>query len=237
MREKVRQLPVAAAGSGREEMLPVLVQEGELAVVSVDGQPVVTARALARALGYAHENAVVRLFNRNRESFREVRSQIDSTFGNSELKYDTGVVSIETPGGPQQVRYFTKRGALKICMKSNQPKAVMVQEMLIDLYEAVESRRLIPVEALQEVQRRLDELALEVKRLAAAQETKIVYLPRPFRPKATDKEAVEWLRQLFEAEPSQKTIEAIRKLKTVAEKRGWRVGSQASLYRLAQKVR
>jgi len=76
-----------------------------------------------------------------------------------------------------------------------------------------------------------------VRRLAEAQETKIVYLPRPFRPKATDEEAVEFLRQLFEAEPGQKTIEAIRKLKTVAEKRGWRVGSQASLYRLAQKVR
>jgi len=233
MREKVQQLPVAAGGSGREEMLPVLAQEGELAVVSVDGQPVVTARALARALGYAHENAVVRLFNRNRESFREVRSQIDSGVE----KCDTGEIEIQTPAGVRKVRYFTKRGALKICMKSNQPKAVMVQEMLIDLYEAVESRRLIPVEALQEVQRRLDELVLEVRRLAAAQETKIVYLPRPFRPKATDEEAVEFLRKLFEAEPGQKTIEAIRKLKTVAEKRGWRVGGQASLYRLAQKVR
>jgi prophage antirepressor-like protein len=243
MREKVRQLPVAAGGSGREEMLPVLAQEGDLAVVSVDGQPVVTARALARALGYADERSVHRIYNRNKESFTERDSfkergyQIDSPLGNSELKYDTGVVKLTTPSGEQQVRYFTKRGALKICMKSNQPKAVMVQEMLIDLYEAVESRRLIPVEALQEVQRRLDELALEVRRLAAAQETKIVYLPRPFRPKATDEEAVEFLRQLFEAEPSQKTIEAIRKLKTVAEKRGWRVGSQASLYRLAQKVR
>lgn len=208
----------------------MLAQEGELAVVSVDGQPVVTARALARALGYAHERSIRILFNRNKDSFRERGHQIDAP-------YDTGEVEIQTPGGPQRVRYFTKRGALKICMKSNQPKAIQVQEMLIDLYEAVESRRLVPVEALQEVQRRLDELAMEVRRLAQAQETKIVYLPRPFRPKATDEEAVEFLRQLFEAEPQQKAIEAIRKLRVVAEKRGWRVGSQATLYRLAQKIR
>ncbi len=231
MREKVRQLPVAAGGCGREEVLPVLAQEGELAVVSVDGQPVVTARALARALGYSREDAISRLYKRNEASFTE-----RDTFEIDLRRFNVNL-TVNPQGGDPYVRVFTKRGALKICMKSNQPKAVMVQEMLIDLYEAVESRRLIPVEALQEVQRRLDELAMEVKRLAAAQETKIVYLPRPFRPKATDEEAVEFLRQLFEAEPGQKTIEAIRKLKTVAEKRGWRVGSQASLYRLAQKVR
>ncbi|MGB9903588.1 MAG: BRO family protein [Desulfotomaculales bacterium] len=232
----------------QEEMLPVLAQEGDLAVVSVDGQPVVTARALARALGYVDERSVLRIYNRNKESFRERDHnsyspleergcQNDHPFTHPEAKYDTGVVTIDTLGGPQQVRYFTKRGALKICMKSNQPMAVQVQEMLIDLYEMVESRRLVPVEAIRRFEARLEELAHEVRRLAEAQETKIVYLPRPFRPKATDDEAVEFLRQLFEAEPSQKTIEAIRKLKTVAEKRGWRVGSQASLYRLAQKVR
>lgn len=64
--------------------------------------------------------------------------------------YDTGEIEINTSGGVQQIRYFTKRGALKVCMKSNQPRAIQVQEMLLDLYEAVESRRLIPVEALNE---------------------------------------------------------------------------------------
>ena len=212
------------------ELLPVLAQEGELSVVSMDGQPVVTAWALAKALGYAHERSTRILFNRNKDSFRERGHQIDAP-------YDTGEVEIQTSGGPQMVRYFTKRGALKVCMKSNQPKAVMVQEMLLDLYEAVESRRLVPVEALQEVQRRLDELAMVVRRLAVAQEEKVVYLPRSSRPRSTDNEAVKFMRGLFEARPGLKVSDAIRDLKSEAQKHGWRVGSNATLYRIAGKVR
>lgn len=75
------------------------------------------------------------------------------------------------------------------------PKAVMVQEMLIDLYETVESWRLIPVGALQQVQRRLDELALEVQRLAAVEETKVVYLPRPYRTRRRSSSCGSSLRQ------------------------------------------
>lgn len=63
---------------------------------------------------------------------------------------DTALIRMLTPsaadgrgGGLQDVRVFTKRGALKVCMKSNQPKAVMVQERLIDLYEQVESGQLV----------------------------------------------------------------------------------------------
>jgi len=205
-----------------DEMLPVLAQDGELAVVSVDGQPVVTARALAWALGYAQDRNLRNLYNRNKQSFTE---------------RDAGIVELTTPSGEQSVLYFTKRGALKICMKSNQPKAIMVQEMLIDLYEAVESRRLVPVEALQEFAGRLDKLAMEVRRLAEAQETQIVYLPRPYKPRATDEDAVDFLRKLFEREPGQKVSTAIRKLEKEAAARRWRIGSKASLYRLAQRVR
>ncbi|WP_027363995.1 BRO family protein [Desulfotruncus alcoholivorax] len=175
------------------DLLPVLAQAGELAVVSVDGQPVVTANVLAKALGYAHERSVRILFNRNKDSFKEMERQCDYSHKggiNMTPPYDTGVVNLTTPGGEQQVRFFTKRGALKICMKSNQLKAIQVQEMLIDLYEAVESQRLVPIEALQEVQRRLDELAFEVKRLADVQQSKIVYLPKASsKARATDLEA------------------------------------------------
>lgn len=219
-----------------DELLPVLAQDGDLSVVSVDGQPVVTARALARALGYRYENAVRRLLSRNKASFRERGGHIDSPLENNTM-YDTGEVELQTVGGAQKVRYFTKRGALKICMKSNQPRAIQVQEMLIDLYEAVESRRLVPVEALQEFAGRLDKLALEVRRLAEAQETKIVYLPKSFKPRATDEDAVSFLRSLFERDPGQKVSTAIRKLEKEATARCWRIGSRASLYRLVQKIR
>ncbi|NLI12192.1 MAG: hypothetical protein GX425_06125 [Peptococcaceae bacterium] len=233
-----------------DELLPVLAQDGELSVVSVDGQPVVTARDLARALGYVREDAVRKILNRNWASFKERKGgpnltsplekrdpQFDTSFENSELKYDTGEVEIDTPGGPQKVRYFTKRGALKICMKSNQPRAVAVQEMLIDLYEAVEGRRMIPVEALQGVQQRLDELATEVRRLVVAQEAKIVYLPRSCRPRSTDNEAVEFFKLLFEENPGRKVSDAIRVVKKTANECGWRVGSDKAFYRMARKLR
>lgn len=207
-----------------EQMLPVLAQEGELAVVSVDGQPVVTARALARALEYKQDWAILNLYNRNQATF----TQKDTFIINS---------MINPKGGNPNIRVFTKRGALKICMKSNQPKAIMVQEMLIDLYEAVESRRLVPIEALQEMACRLDELTLQVQRLVSTQEQRVVYLPRPYKSRSTDEEAIEFMRRLFEAEPGQKVADAIRCLQVAAGKRGWRLGSQATLYRLAERIR
>ncbi len=79
-------------------------------------------------------------------------TQIDSPCFSD--KYDTALVQLYTPGRPdgngggglQSVRVFTKRGAMKVCMKSNQPKAVMVQDMLLDLYEQVESGQLMGAE-------------------------------------------------------------------------------------------
>ncbi|TEB10016.1 BRO family protein [Pelotomaculum propionicicum] len=213
-----------------DELLPVLAQDGELTVVSVDGQPVVTARALARALGYADDRSVLRIFNRNKDSFTERDSFVVDM---------RGVVNLTTnpQGGDPHIRLFTKRGALKICMKSNQPRAVAVQEALIDLYEAVESRRMIPVEALQGVQQRLDELATEVRRLVVAQEAKIVYLPRSCRPRSTDNEAVEFFKRLFEENPGRKVSDAIRVVKKTANECGWRVGSDKAFYRMARKLR
>jgi prophage antirepressor-like protein len=243
------------------EVLPVLAQQNDMRIVEVKDQPVVTARDLARALGYKDELSVHRIYNRNRESFKEQimfktntnqglvnltnplerDPQFGGPFNTGETekieKYDTGEVEIDTPGGRQMVRYFTKRGALKICMKSNQPKAIMVQEMLIDLYEAVESRRLIPIEEIAEIRKQMAKLTMEVHKLTAAQEAKIVYLPRRFKPTATDQEAIDFFLQLFEAEPFLRTANAIRALEPMAKKCGWRVGSRASLYRLADKVR
>lgn len=139
------------------EVLPVLASSGDCRIVEVDGQPVVTARDLARALGYAQERNLHNLYYRNRDSFTE---------------RDVGIVKLTTPSGDQQVLYFTKRGCLKICMKSNQPRAIQVQELLIDLFEAVESRRLVPasgvVESLAAMQQQLWQMTqqlAEIKRI------------------------------------------------------------------------
>lgn len=158
-----------------ENMLPVLAEQAEVRIVQVDGQPAVTARDLARALGYKNDAAVRVIYHRNKDSFKErgVRSQIDSTLKrdpHSEATFDTGEFQIETPSGNQRIRYFTKRGALKVCMKSNQPKAVRVQEMLIDLFEAVERREMVPVRGLAELVERqaalLEQQAAALDRIA-----------------------------------------------------------------------
>ncbi|MBE3584877.1 MAG: hypothetical protein IMW94_01645 [Thermoanaerobacter sp.] len=238
------------------EVLPVLASSGDCRIVEVDGQPVVTARDLARALGYAHENAVVRLFNRNKESFKERGSQIDSTCGLkegyqidntlncSELKYDTGVVEIDTPGGRQMIRYFTKRGALKICMKSNQPRAVQVQELLIDLFEDVESRRLVPasgvVESLAAMQQQLWQMTqqlAEIKRIVENSMRQALPGPRRkgYGTRAFDQEALQFIYQLF---ARGRTISEIyRSVQREAELNKWKVGSRATVYRLCKDLR
>lgn len=204
-----------------DELLPVLAQDGELTVVSVDGQPVVTARALARALEYKNERAVTTIYYRHKDSFKDT---------------DVMVLNLSTIQGMRETVAFTKRGALKVCMKSNQPRAVQVQEMLLDLYEAVESQRMVPVEAMQEYGRKLDELAMEVRRLVESQESRIVYLPKVSKPRATDLEAVEFFRELFAGNPRRTMSSAIRELEDEAGKRGWKLGSRSSLYRLARRV-
>jgi len=108
------------------------------------------------------------------------------------------------------------------------PKAVMVQEMLIDLYETVESWLLIPVGAPAAGTAAAERAGPRGAKAGGGRGDKNL-LPAPA---LQDEEAVEFLWQLFEAEPGQKTIEPIRKLKNVAAKRGWQVGNQASFYRI-----
>lgn len=133
-------------------MLPILVQDRTLSLVEVDGQAVVTASDLAKGLEYKDEKAVNRLFTRNKSAFRDFGLYDLTRGGQSDhpLIGDTALLRFLTPsapdghgGGLQDVRVFTKRGALKVCMKSNQPKAIAVQEALIDLYEKVESGQLV----------------------------------------------------------------------------------------------
>ncbi|SHJ59222.1 BRO family protein [Desulfofundulus thermosubterraneus] len=136
--DRARSIFRRKVGVVMENVLPVLAERSEVRIVEVDGQPVVTARDLARALGYQKERAILNLVNRNKESFTD---------------RDTFVIKLMTnpQGGDPYVRVFTKRGALKVCMKSNQPRAVMVQEILIDLYEAVERGNLVPVQQLSQL--------------------------------------------------------------------------------------
>jgi prophage antirepressor-like protein len=177
--------------------LPILAKNTSgMALVEVDGQAVVSASDLSKGLEYKDDKAVNRVFTRNQKSFRDfglfdlsrdVQNEspcVESTRGGQvdhpcsiPKTCDTALVRVLTPGRPdgngggglQDVRVFTKRGALKVCMKSNQPKAVQVQEMLIDLYEKVESGQLIGSErfgrVLTSVMQELSALKREVAHL------------------------------------------------------------------------
>ena len=172
--------------------LPILIQNSKgMALVEVDGQAVITAKNMAEGLEYKNEKAIHVIITRNKESFRDagvfdmtrghqIDAPCDPTGGfQAETPlagFDTALVRMFVRGrsdgsgdGVQDVRVFTKRGALKVCMKSNQRRAVMVQEMLIDLYEKVEAGMLIGAErfgrAMETLSREMGELKKEIAHL------------------------------------------------------------------------
>ena len=158
-------------------ILPILAQRNDMRIMEVDGQPVVTARDLARALGYSKDNAVVKIYDRNVGSF------IDRDSFVVDMRRFIPKLGTNPQGGDPHIRMFTKRGALKICMKSNQPKAVAVQEALIDLYEQVERGELVSMGYLSSV---VQSLRQEVNRLSDIVTAagvypgpQVIYLPRP----------------------------------------------------------
>jgi len=217
------------------DMLPVLAQRNDMRIVEVDGQPVVTARDLARALGYSKDDAVVKIYARNMGSFTDRDSFV------VDMRRFTPKLGVNPQGGDPHIRMFTKRGALKVCMKSNQPRAVAVQEALIDLYEQVERGQLVSVGYLQDAIR---ELKSEVGRLSQltvgsgsgrnalpAKVVQIVYIPRRQKPRSFDDAALAFLQELFISRPSAKVVELNRRLRKEATQKGWKVGSRSSIYR------
>lgn len=209
-----------------QELLPVLAQREEMRIVEVDGQPVVTARDLARALEYKNERAVTTIYYRNKDSFKES---------------DVMVLNLSTIQGERETVVLTKRGALKVCMKSNQPRAVAVQEALIDLYEQVERGQLVSAGYLQDVVRELKSEVSRLSRLAAgagsgqgAQPVQVVYIPRRRKPHSIDDAALSFLQGLFNRKPWAKVVELDRCLRAEAAEQGWRVGSRDSVYRVVR---
>lgn len=128
----------------------------------------VTARDLARALEYNHiDKAVANIYQRNVESFTERDSFLIDI-----RRFDLNM-RVNPQGGDPHIRVFTKRGALKICMKSNQPRAVAVQEILIDLYEQLERTGLtstVITKVLEQQVQALNAVQTEIQKLAVQTE-------------------------------------------------------------------
>lgn len=228
----------------QSNLMPILAHRDDMRIVEVDGQPVVTARDLARALGYLKDNAVAKIYDRNRDSFSERDSFIVDTrmfvpnMGMNHYNQFTPILGANPQGGDPHIRVFTKRGALKVIMKSNQPRAVAVQEALIDLYEQVERGDLVSVGYLRDTVR---DLRLEINRLSEIVSAaglpaspQVVYLPRPWKKHSFDDAALAFLQELFNRKPYARIAELERNLRREATKQGWKVGSRSSVYRVVE---
>jgi len=97
--------------------------ETTLAIIDRHGEPWLSARELARALGYADERGVLRIYSRNQEEFTDEM---------------TCVVNL-TPQAKDQrrdIRVFSPRGCHLIAMLSRTDRAKAFRRWVLDVLEA-----------------------------------------------------------------------------------------------------
>jgi prophage antirepressor-like protein len=84
----------------------------------LDGEIWLGVSQIYLPLGYMHPNQVTRLYNNRRDEFTEA---------------DTRLVIVETAGGPQMVRVFSRRGCLLLCMLARTEPAKEFRAWVLDL--------------------------------------------------------------------------------------------------------
>lgn len=84
------------------------------------GQKWLTAAEVGQALEYADDKAIHRIFNRHSDEFTQQM---------------TGVVKMTTPGGMQDMRVFSLRGAHLIGMFARTPKAKEFRRWVLDILD------------------------------------------------------------------------------------------------------
>lgn len=94
------------------------------------GQIWLTASEVGQALEYADDKAIHRIFNRHADEFT---SQM------------TGVVKVTTPGGMQDMRVFSLRGAHLIGMFARTPKAKEFRRWVLDILDREVANGTAPV--------------------------------------------------------------------------------------------
>jgi len=111
-----------------------------------DGHPWVTARSLARRLGYANETQITnKIISRHPEFFQEGR--------------DWSVVKLTTEAGERQAVILSEHGALKVCRYARTPLADGVMQEVIDWFVSHRRGEITPpVDRLALAQIIIDEL-------------------------------------------------------------------------------
>lgn len=95
-------------------------QNTHFSVVDRNGQPWLRAAEISLALGYADDKAIHRIYARNTEEFTACM---------------TGVVKLTTPGGEQETRIFSLRGAHLIAMFARTEKAKDFRRWVLDILD------------------------------------------------------------------------------------------------------
>ncbi|HHW4669516.1 MAG TPA: BRO-N domain-containing protein [Xylella fastidiosa subsp. multiplex] len=109
------QLPAAVCFSGQS-----------LSIIDRDGTPYLSARELARALGYADERSVLRIYARRTDEFTEQM---------------TTVVNLTTVTGDKPTRLFSPRGCHMVAMFARTSVAAAFRRWVLDVLEVLPSIR------------------------------------------------------------------------------------------------
>lgn len=91
-------------------------------LLEIDGEQWARVQQLAVALGYSRPDVLQQLYARNEAEFTE---------------HMTRVVDLPTPGGVQQVRVFTLRGAHLLGMLARTPVAVGFRRWILDVLDGI----------------------------------------------------------------------------------------------------
>lgn len=99
----------------------VIFNDKELSIIDKDGQQWLTATDIAKALGYASTDSIIRLYNRNKADF-------DSSM--------TCTVNLTVQGQRYEKRIFNKRGAQLIALMAKTKPARDFRKFVLDTLEA-----------------------------------------------------------------------------------------------------
>lgn len=91
-------------------------------VIDRSGQPWIRSPQLGGALGYAKTDAVLKIYDRHAEEFTDSM---------------TAVITLPTPGGPQETRIFSLRGCHLLAMFARTPVAKAFRVWVLDVLEAL----------------------------------------------------------------------------------------------------
>jgi len=100
--------------------IPLLYDRTRLDGLRMEGQIWLRDHQIGAPLGFAHNRAVLNLYNRHSDEF---------------TADETRLILEQTGGGSQQVRVFSTRGALLLTILARTPPAARFRRWLLDLLE------------------------------------------------------------------------------------------------------